>query len=114
MLQQQAIQKQLDAPFQQMLQQQFLQNCSQNNSKNWQQSNHQSQNSAIDSSLDRVAKFHRTSAALYEPTCTWSGVLPPRSHRFITYSPKVFLGGIPWDISEQSLMQIFKPFGQIR
>lgn len=109
MFQQQAIQQQMQGPFQQMLQQQFLQNCTQNNAKN-----QQLQNPTVDSSLDRVAKFHRSSAALYDPTCTWGGVLPPRSHRFITYSPKVFLGGIPWDISEQSLMQIFKPFGQIR
>ncbi|XP_034662809.1 uncharacterized protein LOC117897850 isoform X1 [Drosophila subobscura] len=64
--------------------------------------------------LDRVAKFHRSSAALCDATCTWSGQLPPRSHRMLNYSPKVFLGGIPWDISEQSLIQIFKPFGSIK
>jgi cytoplasmic polyadenylation element-binding protein len=52
--------------------------------------------------------------ALYDATCTWSGILPPRSHRLITYSPKVFLGGIPWDISEQSLVQIFRQFGPTR
>ncbi|XP_039231170.1 uncharacterized protein LOC6537866 isoform X1 [Drosophila yakuba] len=67
-----------------------------------------------DGHLDRVAKFHRTSAALCDATCTWSGQLPPRSHRMLNYSPKVFLGGIPWDISEQSLIQIFKPFGSIK
>ncbi|ALC46018.1 orb, partial [Drosophila busckii] len=64
--------------------------------------------------LDRVAKFYRSSASMCEATCTWSGQLPPRSHRMLNYSPKVFLGGIPWDISEQSLIQIFKPFGSIR
>ncbi|XP_069961629.1 cytoplasmic polyadenylation element-binding protein isoform X1 [Bactrocera oleae] len=69
---------------------------------------------AADAHLDRIAKFYRSSAALYDATCTWSGQLPPRSHRMLNYSPKVFLGGIPWDISEQSLIQIFKPFGQIR
>ncbi|XP_054726656.1 cytoplasmic polyadenylation element-binding protein [Anastrepha obliqua] len=69
---------------------------------------------AADAHLDRVAKFYRSSAALYDATCTWSGQLPPRSHRMLNYSPKVFLGGIPWDISEQSLIQIFKPFGQIK
>ncbi|XP_075147834.1 polyadenylation element binding protein orb [Haematobia irritans] len=67
-----------------------------------------------DAYLDRVAKFYRGSAAFCEPTCTWSGQLPPRSHRLYQFSPKVFLGGIPWDISEQSLIQIFKPFGQIK
>lgn len=70
--------------------------------------------SSNDWHLDRVAKFYRSSAALCEATCTWSGQLPPRSHRMLNYSPKVFLGGIPWDISEQSLIQIFKPFGSIR
>lgn len=69
---------------------------------------------ASDAYLDRVAKFYRGSAAFCEPTCTWSGQLPPRSHRLYQFSPKVFLGGIPWDISEQSLIQIFKPFGQIK
>lgn len=68
-----------------------------------------------DSRLDQVAKFHRSSAAaLHEAKCAWSGVLPPRSHRNMTYSPKVFLGGIPWDISEQSLITIFKQFGTIK
>ncbi|KAH8242642.1 hypothetical protein KR032_000683, partial [Drosophila birchii] len=70
--------------------------------------------SVNDGHLDRVAKFHRTSAALCDATCTWSGQLPPRSHRMLNYSTKVFLGGIPWDISEQSLIQIFKPFGSIK
>jgi cytoplasmic polyadenylation element-binding protein len=64
--------------------------------------------------LDQAAKYYRSSASLRDATCTWSGVLPCRSHKFISYSPKVFLGGIPWDISEQTLMQILKPFGQIR
>uniref|UniRef100_A0A6P4FVF1 Cytoplasmic polyadenylation element-binding protein 1 isoform X3 n=1 Tax=Drosophila rhopaloa TaxID=1041015 RepID=A0A6P4FVF1_DRORH len=67
-----------------------------------------------DGHLDRVAKFYRSSAALCDATCTWSGQLPPRSHRMLNYSPKVFLGGIPWDISEQSLIHIFKPFGSIK
>ncbi|XP_068155293.1 cytoplasmic polyadenylation element-binding protein isoform X1 [Drosophila tropicalis] len=71
-------------------------------------------NSSDGHHLDRVAKFHRSSAALCDATCTWSGQLPPRSHRMQNYSPKVFLGGIPWDISEQSLIQIFKPFGSIK
>lgn len=64
--------------------------------------------------LDQAAKFYRSSASLRDASCTWSGVLPCRPHKFFTYSPKVFLGGIPWDISEQTLMQILKPFGQIR
>ncbi|XP_049821371.1 cytoplasmic polyadenylation element-binding protein 1 isoform X2 [Aethina tumida] len=65
--------------------------------------------------LDRAARFHLSAASVYDATCTWSGVLPPRSNTKPTgYSSKVFLGGVPWDISEQLLMQTFKQFGQIR
>uniref|UniRef100_A0A182P2X0 RRM domain-containing protein n=1 Tax=Anopheles epiroticus TaxID=199890 RepID=A0A182P2X0_9DIPT len=71
-------------------------------------------NGYADINLDRIARFHRSSAAHYDATCTWSGVLPPRSNRLVTYSSKIFLGGMPWDISEQSLVQIFKPFGSIK
>ncbi|XP_065076999.1 putative uncharacterized protein DDB_G0288537 [Ochlerotatus camptorhynchus] len=85
--------------------------------KNWSLQNSppsSSSNGANDINLDRIARFHRSSAAHYDATCTWSGVLPPRSHRLVTYSSKIFLGGMPWDISEQSLVQIFKPFGSIK
>lgn len=109
--QQQQLQQQLNsAPIQQILQQQILNRFNQvQQMQSWRQPAANGNNT-----LDHAAKYHRSSAALYDASCTWSGVLPPRSHRFITYSPKVFLGGIPWDISEQTLMQILKPFGQIR
>ncbi|EEZ97724.1 oo18 RNA-binding protein [Tribolium castaneum] len=64
--------------------------------------------------LDRAARFHRSAAAVCDATCTWSGVLPPRTSKPSGYSSKVFLGGVPWDISEQSLIQAFKQFGPIR
>ena len=38
--------------------------------------------------------------AICEATCTWSGQLPPRMYKNPTYSCKVFLGGVPWDITE--------------
>lgn len=84
--------------------------------KNWSLQNSPSSTGSggNDINLDRIARFHRSSAAHYDATCTWSGVLPPRSHRLVTYSSKIFLGGMPWDISEQSLVQIFKPFGSIK
>jgi cytoplasmic polyadenylation element-binding protein len=109
--QQQQLQQQLNtSSVQQILQQQLLNRFSQvQQMQSWRQPT-----TTGNGSLDHAAKYHRSSAALYDASCTWSGVLPPRSHRFITYSPKVFLGGIPWDISEQTLMQILKPFGQIR
>ncbi|KAK9882232.1 hypothetical protein WA026_019746 [Henosepilachna vigintioctopunctata] len=64
--------------------------------------------------LDRAARFHRSSASLYVATCTWSGVLPARTFKPSGYSSKVFLGGVPWDISEQLLIHTFKQFGPIR
>lgn len=65
--------------------------------------------------LDRAARYHRSAASIYDATCTWSGLLPPRSiSKPLGYSSKVFLGGVPWDISEQLLIQTFKQFGPIR
>ncbi|KAF5273068.1 hypothetical protein FQR65_LT04810 [Abscondita terminalis] len=64
--------------------------------------------------LDKVARYHRSAASVYDATCTWSGVLPGRTNKPIGYSSKVFLGGVPWDISEQLLVQTFKQFGNIR
>ncbi|KAG5672802.1 hypothetical protein PVAND_002895 [Polypedilum vanderplanki] len=98
-----------------LLQQQFLNRYNNQNLVNWRQQQHFSSNNFNNgSSLDHAAKYHRSSAALFDPSCTWSGNLPPRIHRFVTYSPKVFLGGLPWNTSEQTLMQIFKPFGNIK
>ena len=65
-------------------------------------------------SLENVARSHRSSASMYDATCTWRGQLPPRSHNIKTLSIKVFLGGVPWDITEQNLVQAFRPFGNIR
>lgn len=64
--------------------------------------------------LENVAKMHRSSASHHDATCTWRGQLPPRSHSSKTLSVKVFLGGVPWDITEQNLIQAFRPFGPIR
>ena len=66
------------------------------------------------SSLDRAAKLYRSAASLYDATCTWSGQLPPRQHHNPLYSCKVFLGGVPWDITEKCLVNAFKPYGNIR
>lgn len=66
------------------------------------------------SQLDRAARFHKSAASLYDAPCTWSGCLPPRTAKPTGYSSKVFLGGVPWDISEAALVQTFKQFGPIR
>ncbi|XP_026470782.1 cytoplasmic polyadenylation element-binding protein 1-B isoform X2 [Ctenocephalides felis] len=64
--------------------------------------------------LDRAARFHRSGASLYDATCTWSGVLPKRSSKITGYSSKVFLGGVPWDITEQMLVAAFQHIGPIK
>ncbi|XP_030756864.1 cytoplasmic polyadenylation element-binding protein 1 [Sitophilus oryzae] len=64
--------------------------------------------------LDRAVRFHRFAASVYDAVCTWSGVLPLRNEKPTGYSSKVFLGGVPWDISEQCLIQAFRQFGPIK
>lgn len=56
----------------------------------------------------------RNAANLYDATCAWSGQLPPRSHKNPIFSCKIFLGGVPWDLTEATLVQTFKPFGPIQ
>lgn len=58
--------------------------------------------------------LNQTKTAVYDATYTWSGTLPPRSEKNAVYSCKVFLGGVPWDLSEQTLEQVFHLFGPIR
>lgn len=65
-------------------------------------------------SLDRAARCHRNAAALCEATRTWRGALPPRSQKPTGYSPKVFVGGVPWDITDSMLVAAFRQFGSIR
>ncbi|KAF0301883.1 Cytoplasmic polyadenylation element-binding protein 1-B [Amphibalanus amphitrite] len=64
--------------------------------------------------IEQAAKQHRSAASVYDATCTWSGQLPKRVHRNPVYSCKVFLGGVPWDITESALAFAFRPFGPIR
>lgn len=48
---------------------------------------------------------------------TWDGYLPPRndlSNQEPEYSRKVFLGGVPWDVSEQNLDVIFSRYGDFK
>jgi len=67
--------------------------------------------------LERAARLYRSAASVCEATCTWSGQLPPRSSMAgpnSSYSTKIFLGGVPWDISELTLVQAFAEFGEVR
>ncbi|CAL8129645.1 unnamed protein product [Orchesella dallaii] len=66
-----------------------------------------------DRAFDR-ARMHRNATEYKVAPQTWHGILPPRNHRNATYSNKVFLGGLPWDIMENTLMHTFRAFGIIK
>ncbi|XP_013857064.1 cytoplasmic polyadenylation element-binding protein 1 isoform X4 [Austrofundulus limnaeus] len=64
-------------------------------------------------SIEREARLHRQAAAVNEATFTWSGQLPPRTNKDPIYSCKVFLGGVPWDITEAGLINTFSGYGPL-
>ncbi|OUC47026.1 hypothetical protein D917_07246 [Trichinella nativa] len=64
--------------------------------------------------VDNAARIYRNAAALYEASCTWNGDVPPKVYTNPSYSCKVFVGGVPWDITEQSLICAFRQFGSVR
>nr|XP_020461446.1 cytoplasmic polyadenylation element-binding protein 1 isoform X3 [Monopterus albus] len=64
-------------------------------------------------SIEREARMHRQAAAVNEATFTWSGQLPPRNNKDPLYSCKVFLGGVPWDITEAGLINTFSGYGPL-
>uniref|UniRef100_A0A8C9SX44 Cytoplasmic polyadenylation element binding protein 1b n=2 Tax=Scleropages formosus TaxID=113540 RepID=A0A8C9SX44_SCLFO len=64
-------------------------------------------------SIEREARLHRQAAAVNEATFTWSGQLPPRNYKNPLYSCKVFLGGVPWDITEAGLINTFSSYGPL-
>ncbi|GAB1292273.1 Cytoplasmic polyadenylation element-binding protein 1 [Apodemus speciosus] len=67
-------------------------------------------------SENRPLEIIRTSQSeetVNEATCTWSGQLPPRNYKNPIYSCKVFLGGVPWDITEAGLVNTFRVFGSL-
>jgi hypothetical protein len=51
--------------------------------------------------VDLAARIALNAARVCEPTCTWSGQLPAKElQECNTYSCKVFVGGVPWDVTE--------------
>ncbi|XP_051975247.1 cytoplasmic polyadenylation element-binding protein 1-like isoform X2 [Xyrauchen texanus] len=64
--------------------------------------------------IEREVKLHKQAAAVNEATYTWEGRLPPRHYKNPVYSCKVFLGGVPWDITEASLLNTFSVFGPLK
>ncbi|XP_077314638.1 cytoplasmic polyadenylation element-binding protein 1-B-like [Lithobates pipiens] len=63
-------------------------------------------------SIEKEARLHKQAAALNEASYTWRGQLPPRNKNQV-YSCKVFLGGLPWDVTESSLIKAFRAFGAL-
>ncbi len=55
------------------------------------------------SGIEQNARNYRNAASYCEPTCTWSGQLPPRNYKNPMYSCKIFVGGVPWDITEGAI-----------
>ncbi|OQV21034.1 Cytoplasmic polyadenylation element-binding protein 1-B [Hypsibius exemplaris] len=54
------------------------------------------------------------SSSTNQSVVVWSGVLPARNASKSAFSCKVFLGGVPWDITEKDLMAAFRQFGELR
>uniref|UniRef100_A0A8C1TS51 Cytoplasmic polyadenylation element binding protein 1a n=1 Tax=Cyprinus carpio TaxID=7962 RepID=A0A8C1TS51_CYPCA len=64
--------------------------------------------------IEREAQLHKQAAAVNEATYTWEGSLPLRHYKNPVYSCKVFLGGVPWDITEASVLNTFSVFGPLK
>lgn len=74
-----------------------------------------SQNGGINSAVETAAKKYRCAAQVSEATCCWKGKLPPKQYKTpIVYSTKVFVGGLPWDITEDDIVKEFGCFGPCR
>ncbi|XP_061565383.1 cytoplasmic polyadenylation element-binding protein 1-like isoform X5 [Cololabis saira] len=65
-------------------------------------------------SIEREARLHRQAAAINEASFTWSGQLPPRNNKDPLFSCKVFLGGVPWDITEGYVYLVFENEKSVR
>ncbi|EPB74109.1 hypothetical protein ANCCEY_06780 [Ancylostoma ceylanicum] len=64
----------------------------------------------------RTMDYYRSSTSGTRQ-CTgyiWSGELPPRNYSNPTFSSKIFVGGVPWDITESALIDAFSPYGNCR
>ncbi|CAI2306366.1 unnamed protein product [Caenorhabditis sp. 36 PRJEB53466] len=53
----------------------------------------------------------RSSDAPLNSSASWHGELPPRDYTSPTFSRKIFVGGVPWDITEAALKDSFGEFG---
>jgi cytoplasmic polyadenylation element-binding protein len=75
----------------------------------------QNNTGGINSAVETAAKKYRCAAQISEATCCWKGKLPPKQYKTpIVYSTKVFVGGLPWDITEEDIVKEFGVFGPCR
>lgn len=75
----------------------------------------QQQSNGINTAVETAAKKYRCAAQISEASCCWKGKLPPKQYKTpIVYSTKVFVGGLPWDITEEDLIKEFGVFGPCR
>lgn len=44
---------------------------------------------------------------------SWQGSLPMRNYNSMSFSRKVFLGGVPWDSTSEDLINAFSQFGNV-
>ncbi|CAG7721653.1 unnamed protein product [Allacma fusca] len=70
--------------------------------------------SPTNDNLLRSVRMHRENAGMTEARCTWSGQLPPRNHKNPIYSCKVFLGGVPYEVSISTLLRTFRAYGNVK
>lgn len=57
--------------------------------------------------IDRAARLASTAARACEPTCTWSGQVPAKDIQSGgTFSCKVFVGGVFWNVTEGNLFAL--------
>jgi cytoplasmic polyadenylation element-binding protein len=69
----------------------------------------------INTAIESAAKKYRCAAQVSEATCCWKGKLPPKQYKApVLYSTKVFVGGLPWDITEEDILKEFGVFGPCR
>ncbi|KAF1769189.1 hypothetical protein GCK72_001003 [Caenorhabditis remanei] len=59
----------------------------------------------------RISTPNRGQGLSNRDNATWHGELPPRDYTSPTFSRKIFVGGVPWDITEAALKDSFGEFG---
>lgn len=63
--------------------------------------------------LDKAIELQRTAASYSEATLKWSGNISSTDIKNPSYSTKVFLGGTPYDLTDEELIQFFSAFGRV-